>query len=201
MIGSSLTPPSAICCWSDSSVRRLDFEACDRLLRPASGGRARSAAPWRRRPAPGTCRPATAAPPRPSTSTGVDGPAVLIERPRSSMSARTLPTMVPAMTVSPTLSVPSCTSTVATGTAAAIELGFEHGARRGALRVGLEVADVGDEQHHLEQRVEVLALLRRDRHHDRVAAPVLGQQADVGERLLDALRVGVRLVDLVDARR
>ena len=36
-------------------------------------------------------------------------------RPRSSISARTLPTIGPAMNVSPTCSVPSCTSTVATG--------------------------------------------------------------------------------------
>ena len=36
-------------------------------------------------------------------------------RPRSSISARTLPTTGPAITLSPTVSVPSCTSTVATG--------------------------------------------------------------------------------------
>ena len=38
----------------------------------------------------------------------------------------------------------------------------------------------------------------RNRHHDGVAAPILGQQAAVGELLLDALGLGVGLVDLVD---
>ena len=52
---------------------------------------------------------------RPSSSTGVDGPATLRLRPRSSINARTLPTTGPAITLSPTRSVPSCTSTVATG--------------------------------------------------------------------------------------
>ena len=43
------------------------------------------------------------------------GPRTCVGRPRSSMSARTRPTIGPAMKVSPTFSVPSCTSTVATG--------------------------------------------------------------------------------------
>ena len=108
-------PPSAICC-----LQRLEREpaalgaerACPS---PAPGGRARSAAPWPRRRAPGTRRPAAAGPSRPSTSTGVDGGAAFVGRPRSSMSARTLPTIGPAMNVSPTRSVPSCTRMVATG--------------------------------------------------------------------------------------
>ena len=44
-----------------------------------------------------------------------DGPAAFVGRPRSSMSARTRPTIGPAMNVSPTWSVPSWTRTVATG--------------------------------------------------------------------------------------
>ena len=46
--------------------------------------------------------------------------------------------------------------------AALVELRFEHGARRVALRIRLELAELGDEQDHLEQRLEVLLLLRRD---------------------------------------
>ena len=38
-----------------------------------------------------------------------------MDLPRSSISARTLPTIVPAMSVSPTRNVPSCTRIVATG--------------------------------------------------------------------------------------
>ena len=41
-------------------------------------------------------------------------------------------------------------------------------------------------------------VLGGNRHHDRIAAPIFGQQAAVGELLLDALRLRVGLVDLVD---
>ena len=106
-------PPSAICACSDSSVRRPPlapsalFFACS--SRNAAICRALAAsATWNT--SPGCGRPV-----RPSTSTGVDGPADFVGRPRSSMSARTRPTTGPAMNVSPTFSVPSCTSTVATG--------------------------------------------------------------------------------------
>ncbi len=51
----------------------------------------------------------------PSTSTGVAGPAFFTLWPMWSNSARTLPSTVPAMNRSPSLSVPSWTRTVATG--------------------------------------------------------------------------------------
>ena len=44
-------------------------------------------------------------------------------------------------------------------TATLVQLRLEHGARRVALGVRLELADVGDEQNHLEQQLEVLLLL------------------------------------------
>ena len=53
-------------------------------------------------------------PVKPSTSTGVEGPASLAWLPLSSISARTRANSVPATTMSPTLSVPRWTSTVAT---------------------------------------------------------------------------------------
>ena len=66
--------------FGDLLLQRLEREAAalaaERLflgLRP--GGRSRSGAPWPRRRAPGTRRPAAGRPPRPSTSTGVAGPA------------------------------------------------------------------------------------------------------------------------------
>ena len=52
---------------------------------------------------------------KPSTATGVDGPASRTCSPRSSISARTRPHSPPATTMSPTCSVPRWTSTVATG--------------------------------------------------------------------------------------
>ena len=38
----------------------------------------------------------------------------------------------------------------------------------------------------------------RDRHHDRIAAPVFGKQSAIGKLLFDAIDLRVRLVDLVD---
>ena len=59
--------------------------------------------------------PASGVPFRPRTSTGVDGPAVLIRSPESLIKARTLPHCSPTTKISPSLSVPFCTKTVATG--------------------------------------------------------------------------------------
>ena len=58
--------------------------------------------------------PAAGTSERPMTSTGIEGPAFLTCLPLSSISARTLPNVPPATTMSPTRSVPFCTSTVAT---------------------------------------------------------------------------------------
>ena len=68
----------------------------------------------------------------------------------------------------------------------------------GRVGIGFEILQVGHQQNHFQQQVQVLLRLGGDRHHDRVAAPILGQQAAVGELLLDALGLGVGLVDLVD---
>ena len=93
--------------FGDLRLQRLEREAAalgaERACSsPAPRGTSRSAAPWRRR-RPGTRRRAAAGRSRPSTSTGVDGPADFVGRPRSSISARTRPTIGPAMNVSPTL--------------------------------------------------------------------------------------------------
>ena len=102
------------------------------------------------------------------------------------------------MNVSPTRSVPSCDEDRRHRAAAAIELRLEHGARRVPLRIGLVLADVADEEHHFEQRVEPGLLLRRDGHHDGLAAPVFRDEIQIGELALDALGIGARLIDLVD---
>ena len=52
---------------------------------------------------------------RPITSTGTDGPASSSFLPRSFVITLTLPTVVPATTMSPVLNVPFCTRSVATG--------------------------------------------------------------------------------------
>ena len=198
MIGSSFMPPSAICACSDSSVEpralraeraRLRLLLAERRDLPRLG---RVRAPGTRRPAaagrPGRAlRPASTARPTSSAS------------PRSSMSARTRPTIGPAMNVSPTLSVPSCTSTVATGPRPFVELRFEHGARRAALRVGLELADVADEQDHLEQQRRCSVFFCADTSTVTVWPPHSSgiRPSSVSSRF-DPSRAGVRLVDLVD---
>ena len=191
MIGSSLMSPSAICCCSDSSVRRPpllaerlflglrlavrdDLPRLDRIVddleRVARRGQRR----------------------RPSTSTGVDGPAFLTLRPEVIESARTLPSTVPAMKRSPSLSVPSCTSTVATGPRPRSSLRLEDGALRRALRIGLQIREVRDEQDHLEQLIEILPLARGHFDRDRRAAPLFRHQPEIGQFALDALGIGVR---------
>ncbi len=59
--------------------------------------------------------PAIGTPVRPSTCTGIAGPASLTCLPRSSSRARTRPECRPQMKSSPTCSVPLCTRIVATG--------------------------------------------------------------------------------------
>ena len=147
---------------------------------------------------PGTSRRARAAFRARALRPASTGRRVLAGRPRSSMSARTRPTTGPAMKLSPTLSVPSCTSTVATGPRPRSSLVSSTVPDRRALRVGLELADLGDEQNHLEQSVEVGLLLGRDFDEHRRAAPVLRHQADVRQLTLHHFGVGARLVDLVD---
>jgi hypothetical protein len=64
-------------------------------------------------------------------------------------------------------------------TAATIELRLEHGALRHALGVGLHVGNVGDEQQHLEQLIEVLLLPRGHFDRDGRSAPFFRHQSEV----------------------
>ena len=82
--------------------------------------------------------------------------------------------------------------------AAPVHAGFQHGAAGGRLGIGAQFAQIGHQQDHLQQLVEILLLLGGDFDHDRVAAPLLGHQPAVGELPLDALGLRFRLVDLVD---
>ena len=67
-----------------------------------------------------------------------------------------------------------------------------------ALRVRDEVLELGHEQHCLEKLVHAGALLGRDVDHGRLAAPLLGNQLDLGELLLDPVRVCALLVHFID---
>ena len=197
MIGSSLTPPSAIWACRDSSVRRAP-------LAPSAFSFAwfwRKCAIWRALAASVSAwkaSPGCGRPPRPRTSTGVAGPArlqlpaaIVDERPDLADDRARDERIADAQRA-------VLNQDGRDGPAALVELRFEHRPRRVALGIGLELAQLGDQQHHLEQQLEVLLLLRGDLDHDGRATPLFRGQAEIRELLLDAIRIGFRLVDLVD---
>ena len=132
----------------------------------------------------GTRRRRRAPSDRPSTCTGVDGPASLTCSPLSSMSARTRPQAAPATIGSPTLSVPVVDEHGGDRAPADVEVGLEHDAL-GPARRGWRVSSstLGDDEQLLEQVVDAEVLQRRHLDHDRVAAPRLGHEALLGELL------------------
>ena len=82
--------------------------------------------------------------------------------------------------------------------ASLLEVRVDHSASRQLGRVGLEILQVGDQQDHLEHLRDARLLLRGYRNHDGLPTPVFGDQALLGEALLDPVGVGAFLVDLVD---
>ena len=70
--------------------------------------------------------------------------------------------------------------------------------RAGPVAHGLQLEEVGLEEDHLEELVDADLLLGGDLAGDDLAAELLDEDALLGELLLDALRVRVGLVDLVD---
>ena len=147
----------------------------------------------------GTRRRRRATSDRPSTWTGVDGPASLTCSPLSSMRARTRPQAAPATSGSPTRSVPCCDEDGGHRAAADVEVGLEHDARGPAVGVGRELLELGDDEQLLEQVVDAEVLQRRDLDHDRVAAP-LPRARGPARRAAACTRLGSALlaVDLVD---
>ena len=83
--------------------------------------------------------------------------------------------------------------------AALVQLRFEHGAGRVALRIRLQLADVADEQDHFEQQIDVLLLLGRHFDGDRLAAPFFRHQIELGQLALDALGLAFGLSILLIA--
>ncbi len=157
MIGSSFMPPSAICACSDSSVSRAPLRAERARPSPAPGGRSRSAAPSPRRPGLERRRPAAAGRRGRALRPASTAPPTCVGRPRSSISARTRADNRAGDERVADVQRAVLDEHGRDRAAAFVELRFEHGARRAALRVGLELDDVADEQDHLEQRVDVLS--------------------------------------------
>ena len=142
--------------------------------------------------------PAAGTSENPSTCTGVDGGASLTWSPLSSMSARTRPHAAPATIGSPTRSVPFSTITVATGPRPTSRLASSTTPRARPSGLAGQLLDVGHDQQLLEQVVDAEVLQGGHLDHDRVAAPLLGHQALLGQLLHDPVGVGVLAVDLVD---
>ena len=83
-------------------------------------------------------------------------------------------------------------------TAALVELGLDDGALGGALGARLQFEHLGLQQDGLDQPVEVGALDRRNLDVEHVAAHRFDEHLVLQELGAHALRIGVRLVDLVD---
>ena len=143
--------------------------------------------------------PAVGTASRPETSTGVDGPASAIERPLSSNRARTRPNPSPQTITSPTFSVPSWTSTVAT-TPRPSEIDDSRQvpvAGRAGLAFSLSAPQLGDDPEHLEQLGDPLAGEGRGLDDRRVAAVFLRGQVLLRQLAVDLVEVDVGQVDLV----
>ena len=84
------------------------------------------------------------------------------------------------------------------GTAALVELGLDDGAFGGAIGIGAELEHLGLKEDGLEQLVEVGPLDRRDLDVEHVAAHRFDEHFVLEQFGAHALRIGVRLVDLVD---
>ena len=141
--------------------------------------------------------PASGVPFRPSTSTGMEGPASRNWSPRSSTRARTRPHSLPLTKMSPTLRVPRWTSTVATGHGR-VQLRLDDDAFGRAVGIGLQVEQLGLQQDRFLELVEAGLLGRRDLDVEDVAAELLDDELVLQQLLAHALGLGVGLVDLVD---
>ena len=84
-------------------------------------------------------------------------------------------------------------------TAALVDSRFKDGAASLSIGIGFQLTHIGDQQNHFQQLVDILFGLGGDFHHYRVAAPFFGHQSAVGQLALDALGIGVGLVDFIES--
>src|SRR5262249_49006883 len=84
------------------------------------------------------------------------------------------------------------------GTPAAVQPALDDYALRGAVRISLQLEDLRLQGGHLQQLIDAGALLGGRRNEDRLPTPVFGYEFEVRQLTLDAIRVSLGLVDLVD---
>src|SRR5690606_35956204 len=82
-------------------------------------------------------------------------------------------------------------------TAALVETRLNHYTAARRRRRGRELKQFRLQQYRFEQFVDTGPHLRRHRHERRITAPFLGNHIKCAEAVLDVVRVGLRLVDLV----
>ena len=198
MMLSSLSPPSLMRAKRSSSVTRpavrqlLGAEALVALAGHLAGGPLVLDHP--------EASPASTTPPRPRTSTGIDGPAVssgcavVVDHRADAAEARCRP-----RSTSPTCSVPRCTSTEATGP--------RPGSRRASMTapdasgfgLAFSSASASATSSTVSSSVSMPVPSRAETFTNScVAAPLRRDDVALGELLLDAVRVGAGLVHLVD---
>ena len=71
----------------------------------------------------------------------------------------------------------------------AVQLCLQHHAAGQPFRIGFEILEVGHEEDHLEQEIEIGLLFGRNRHRHDVTAPVLSEKPLVRKRLLDPINL------------
>jgi hypothetical protein len=135
---------------------------------------------------------------KPSTSTGIDGPASLTCSPLSLTSARTRPHSAPATTMSPASACRAAPARWRPGRDP-IELGFDDGAFGRAVRIGLQVEHFGLQQDGFEQLVEAGAFLSPTLRRRAFAAHRFDEHFVLQQLGADALRIGVGLSILLIA--
>ena len=88
-----------------------------------------------------------------------------------------------------------------------IQFRFDDRADHLAARVGADLGVIGHQQDGLQQIADALLLLGRDRHHQRLPAPVIRDEFLLSQLLFHEFRIGVWFVNLIerhndrDARR
>ena len=134
---------------------------------------------------------------RPSTSTGVEGPArdvlpaIIEQRAHPSPFAACNKDVADVQRAA--LDEHGCNRT-----APALEFGLEHDPLGGAIRVGPEIEQLGLQQNRLLELVEVGLFERRDLDVEHLAAELLDDQLVLQQLLPHALGLRIRLVHLVD---